>query len=62
MRGFAEDCLEVYKICADHQSNNLRLNEVYILIFFQYHCKINRNQLEIILEAIIAYTLINNLK
>ena len=44
MRGFAEDCLEVYKICAGHQSNNLRLNEVYILIFFQYRYKINRNQ------------------
>ena len=54
-----ENCLEVYKIRADHQSNNLRLNEISILIFFQFHCKIN--QLEIILN-INTYFKIMNLK
>ena len=33
-----------------HLSNNLRLNEIPILIFFQFYCKINRKQLEIVLE------------
>ena len=51
MRGFAEDCLEVYKNGADNLSNNLRLNEISLLIFFQFYCKINRNQLEIVVEA-----------
>ena len=46
MREFAEDCLEVYLNCPDHLSNNLRLNVISILIFFQFYCKINRNQLE----------------
>ena len=36
---------------ADNLSNNLRLNETSILIFFQFQCKINRNQLEIITAA-----------
>ena len=48
MRGFAEDCLEVYLNCPDHLSNNLRLNVISILIFFQFYCKINGNQLETI--------------
>ena len=52
MRGFAEHYLEVYKNRADNRSNSLRLNEISILIFFQFYCKINRNQLEIIVEAI----------
>ena len=33
-RGFAEDCLEVHGDRADHLSNNLRLQEISILIFF----------------------------
>ena len=41
-RGFAEDCLEVIENCADHLSN-LRLNEISILTFFQFYCKISRN-------------------
>ena len=49
--GFAEPCLEVYENRADNLSNNLRLNEISILISFQFYCKINRNQLEIIVEA-----------
>ena len=51
MRGFSEDCLEVHENYADNLSNNLRLNEISILIFFQFYCKINRNQLEIAVEA-----------
>ena len=31
---------------AHHLSNNLRLQESTILIFFQFYRKINRNQLE----------------
>ena len=50
--GFAEDCLEVYENCADNLSNNLRSNEISILIFFQFSKKKNRNQLEIVVEAI----------
>ena len=37
--GFAEDCLEVYENCANNLSNNLRLNEISILIFFQFSKK-----------------------
>ena len=37
--GFAEDCLEVYENCADNLSNNLRSNEISILIFFQFSKK-----------------------
>ena len=47
---FAENCLEVYENCSDYISNNLRLNEIAILMFFQFYCKINRNQLEIAAE------------
>ena len=46
-----QDCLEVYENCADSLSNNLRLHEISILIFFQFFCKISRNQLEIVVEA-----------
>ena len=42
-QGSAEDCLEVYENCADHLSNSLRLKEMFILIFFQFYCNINRN-------------------
>ena len=44
----AEDWLEVYETCADRLSNNLRLNEISLLSFFQFYRKINRNQLEIV--------------
>ena len=50
-RGFAEDCLEVHGDRADHLSNNLRLQEISILIFFQFYCKINRKQLQIVVET-----------
>ena len=50
-RRFVEDCLEVYKNCADHLRNNLRLNEIFILIFFQFHCKISRNKLKLVVKA-----------
>ena len=39
MRGFAEDCLEVYENHADDLSTNLILQEISILIFFQFYCK-----------------------
>ena len=43
--------LEVYENRDDNLSNNLRLNEIFILIFLQFYGKINRNQLEIVVEA-----------
>ena len=42
MRGFADDCLEVYENHPDHLSNKLRLQEISILVFFQFCCKINK--------------------
>ena len=51
MRGFADDCLEVYENHPDHLSNKLRLQEISILVFFQFCCKINRNQLQIVVET-----------
>ena len=44
----------MYENCANNLSNNLRLNEISILIFFQFSKKKtkNRNQLEIVVEAI----------
>ena len=42
--GFAEDYLKVYENRADHLSNNLRLIEISILIFFEFYCESNRNQ------------------
>ena len=41
----------MYENCADHLSNDLRLNEISVLTFSQFYCKINRNQLEIAAEA-----------
>ena len=38
----SEDCLEVYENCAFHLSNNLRLNEISMLIIFQFYCKISK--------------------
>ena len=51
MQGFAEDCLEVYENRANNLSNNLRLNEIFMFIFLQFYCKINRKQLEIVVET-----------
>ena len=51
MRGFADDYLEVYENHPDHLSNKLRLQEISILVFFQFCCKINRNQLQIVVET-----------
>ena len=42
----------MYENRTDHLSNNLRLNEISILIFFQLYCKINRNQWGTVVEAI----------
>ena len=41
----------MYENCADNLSNNLRLNEISILILLQFYCKINKNQLEIVVWA-----------
>ena len=41
----------MYENRADRLSNNLRLNEISILSFFQFYFNIDRNQLEISLEA-----------
>ena len=41
----------MYENRAGNLSNNLRLHEISILIFFQFYCKISRNQLEIAEEA-----------
>ena len=43
--------MKVYENRADRLSNNLRLNEISILSFLQFYCKINRNQLEIVVKA-----------
>ena len=43
--------MEVYENREDHLSNNLRLNEISTLTFFQLYCKINRNQLQIAVKA-----------
>ena len=41
----------MYENRVDHLSNNPRLNEISILTFFQFDCKINRDQLEIVVKA-----------
>ena len=41
----------MYENRADHLNNNLRLNEISILIFSQFYSKINRKQSEIVIEA-----------
>ena len=50
-RGLAEDCLKVYENCADHLNNNLILQEITILTFFQFYWKINKNQSQIVVET-----------
>ena len=47
----SEDCLEVYENRADYLNNNLILQEISILVFFQFYCKINRNQSQIVVET-----------
>ena len=49
--GSAEDCLEVHENRTDDLSNNLKLNEISIYTFSQFYCKINGNQLKIVVEA-----------
>ena len=49
-----EDLLRIawkYENRADQLSNNLILQEISTLIFFQFYWKINRNQSQIIVEA-----------
>ena len=41
----------MYEICADHLNNNLVLNEIFLLILFQFYYKINKNKLEVVVEA-----------
>ena len=41
----------MYENCTDNLSNNLRLNEIYTLIFSNFTPKKNKNQLEIVVEA-----------
>ena len=50
--------MEVYNNRADNLINDLRLNEISILSCFKFSCQVNRNQLEIVVEATCAYTLI----
>ena len=50
-RGFVENCLEVYGNRSNHLRNNLRLNEISILIFFQFYCEIKRKRLVIVVET-----------
>ena len=45
--------MAVYENRYDHLSNNLILNEISKLIFFQFYCRINREQLEIAVEILI---------
>ena len=41
----------MYENRADSLSNNLRSNEISILILFSFYRKINRNQLEIVVKV-----------
>ena len=43
--------MEVYENRADHLNNNLILQEISILIFFQFYCKISRNQSQVVAET-----------
>ena len=43
--------MEVYENRVDGLSKNLEINEIFILVFFQFYCKINRKQLEIVVEV-----------
>ena len=48
----------MYENRADRLSNNLRLNQISILSYLQFYCKININQLEIVVKA--TYDLCSN--
>ena len=56
--------LTVYKLInhADYLSSSLRLNEISILTFLQFYCKIKRNQLELVIEGAYGLHSINTLK
>ena len=41
----------MYENCAEYLRNNLILNEISMLIFFQFKCKIETNQSKIVAEA-----------
>ena len=41
----------MYENRADNLGNNLNLNEISILILFQFYCRINKTQSEIVVEA-----------
>ena len=41
----------MYENCTDHLSNKRRLNEISIVIFFQFCFTINKNQLEIVVKV-----------
>ena len=43
--------MEVYENHVDGLSKNQEINEIFILIFFQLYCKINRKQLAIVVEV-----------
>ena len=43
--------MDVYENRGDGLSKILEINEIFILIFFQFYCKINRKQLEILVEV-----------
>ena len=43
--------MNVYENLADHLTNTLRLNEISIITFFQFYCKLNWSQSEIVVEA-----------
>ena len=47
----SRDLLRIAWKCINNLSNNLRLDETSILVFFRFYCKISRNQLEIVVEA-----------
>ena len=52
----------MYENRADNLSNNLRLTEISMLIFFQFYCKIKRNLFEIVAEALMVYTHTNTFR
>ena len=41
----------MYEDRGDHLSNKLILQEISIFIFFQFCCKINRNQSQVVVET-----------
>ena len=43
--------MKVFENRADHLNNNLILQEISILIFFQFYCKLHRNQSQIVVET-----------